>query len=265
LGLLFIGLYTRVSSYGWTEERYLLAVLALWLFAISIFFIIGKKTDLRMVPISLGVLCFVTLVGPWSAYELPPYLQRKALERFLEKKECFQNGQISCSGIKVSVSEANELRTNIKYLCKTSQKKVLREWVLSKGRDLELELLARLKIETDFERSELLTRKKWDSDYSAKQSPVKVTGYDKIVHIQTGGYREDFEVKTEGLRFSVLNKTKVLAIFDLSQEAAKLRENSVISSSQRLELKAVGKQPVKFFVEAFSVSENRRPPVFSFK
>ena len=68
IGMLLVAIWKRVSQYGVTEDRYFIAILALWLAAIAVLFIVRRGTDIRWIPITLCILAFVTTGGPFGAY-----------------------------------------------------------------------------------------------------------------------------------------------------------------------------------------------------
>lgn len=70
LVLLFVALWERIHAYGITERRYFLVALAIWLSGITLYFGIFKKKDIRLIPISLGLIAAITSFGPWGAYSV---------------------------------------------------------------------------------------------------------------------------------------------------------------------------------------------------
>ncbi|WP_171036642.1 DUF4153 domain-containing protein [Dyadobacter sediminis] len=77
--LLFTGIFRRINDYGITENRYLVAVLAFWLLGITVYFLFGKKEDIRWIPVTLSVICFVLPIGPWNIFQVAKNSQ---LEKF---------------------------------------------------------------------------------------------------------------------------------------------------------------------------------------
>lgn len=67
LVLLVLAIYKRVSDYGITEERYALIALAVWLTGITVYFLLSKKDNIKVIPISLAVVALLAAVGPQSA------------------------------------------------------------------------------------------------------------------------------------------------------------------------------------------------------
>ena len=65
LALHFVVLARRIVDYGFTENRYFSLLLGLWLFGLSVYFIINKKGHLIYIPMSL---CAVILFGIFFPY-----------------------------------------------------------------------------------------------------------------------------------------------------------------------------------------------------
>ena len=66
--LLFVAIYARISAYNFTENRYFLLILAFWLLGITLFTLISKKRKLSLLPISLFILCLLSIYGPWNVF-----------------------------------------------------------------------------------------------------------------------------------------------------------------------------------------------------
>src|SRR5690606_23352918 len=49
--LLALAVYQRVSYYGFTEKRYILMALTVWLAAITVYFLYFRKDDIRLIPV----------------------------------------------------------------------------------------------------------------------------------------------------------------------------------------------------------------------
>ena len=81
--MLFAAVYKRVAQYGFTEHRYFLIALGLWLAGIFLYFLFSRRPDIRRVPMTLAVLAAVTSAGPWGAYSVGLSSQSARLERLL--------------------------------------------------------------------------------------------------------------------------------------------------------------------------------------
>lgn len=86
LVLLVLAIVKRVGNYGITESRYVLIVLALWLTAITAYFLLSKKQNIKVIPISLCVLALLTVYGPQSAFSVAKYSQLARLKRLMHQQ-----------------------------------------------------------------------------------------------------------------------------------------------------------------------------------
>jgi len=84
--LLVLAIVKRVGNYGVTESRYVLIVLAIWLSAITLYFLLSKKQNIKVIPISLCILALVSAYGPLSAFSVSKYSQLARLKRLMESK-----------------------------------------------------------------------------------------------------------------------------------------------------------------------------------
>ena len=89
--LLGVAIFRRISEYGVTENRYLVAALAVWLTGITIYFLISRKDDIRWIPLSLCVASFLLAVGPWSIFSYSRQNQAKRFGELLEKYKLLDN------------------------------------------------------------------------------------------------------------------------------------------------------------------------------
>jgi len=85
--LFFLALYRRISDYGFTEDRYILLLLAFWIMGISIFMILKKDYPIRYIPISLWILALFCLFNPWNLFETTKISQLKRFEKSLKQPE----------------------------------------------------------------------------------------------------------------------------------------------------------------------------------
>lgn len=85
--LLLLAVWTRVGHYGITESRYILVVLALWLTIITVYFLISKKDNIKIIPISLCILALLATYGPQSAFSISRYSQIQRLKKINGAKD----------------------------------------------------------------------------------------------------------------------------------------------------------------------------------
>lgn len=81
-GLLLAFLNERICSYGLTERRLYLLLIAFWFLALTAYYLIRQKSlDLRVIPASLAILCLLSLVGPQSVSAVA---RRSQISRFIK-------------------------------------------------------------------------------------------------------------------------------------------------------------------------------------
>ena len=137
----------RVYEYGVTEKRYLLVAYGLWLFAISLYFLIQKtKAKIFYIFASLSVLILLSQVGPVNGYLVSKYSQQQRLITLIEhyKKDVEAK----------KYPTINELEDVYRYLRKTHGQESIEELFpeIEKTEDLTLtKLLNALGIQEDKE------------------------------------------------------------------------------------------------------------------
>ncbi len=86
LALLALGIYTRISQYGVTEERYAIALAFVWLAGLTAWQILRPRAQhIKQVPMALAALLFMASFGPWSAVPVSENSQLARLEGMLLK------------------------------------------------------------------------------------------------------------------------------------------------------------------------------------
>lgn len=84
LALLMLGIYTRISQYGVTEERYAIALALVWLSGLAAWQIARPRAQhLKQVPMALAALMFIASFGPWGAVAVSENSQLARLEGLL--------------------------------------------------------------------------------------------------------------------------------------------------------------------------------------
>ena len=96
--LLFVAIYARINAYNFTENRYLLLILAFWLLGITLFTLISKKRKLALLPISLFILCLLSIYGPWNVFRVSTQAQSNELSELIIKTN---NGEQALTGDEV--------------------------------------------------------------------------------------------------------------------------------------------------------------------
>ncbi len=114
--LLFLALGRRISAYGITEDRYFLLVLACWLLFITAYFLLSKKQNIKMIPISLCLLALLSVYGPQSAFSVSTYSQRRILISIFKKYHAFNNNKLVSVQEKMSPEDGRNAIEKLRYL-----------------------------------------------------------------------------------------------------------------------------------------------------
>jgi hypothetical protein len=94
--LLFTAIFTRVLQYGFTEARYYVLLLAVWLLGVVLYFIFIRKTSIRFIPVSLFLLGLFSLVFPYlNTFSVSKRSQEHELEQVLKTHKLLENGHIN--------------------------------------------------------------------------------------------------------------------------------------------------------------------------
>ncbi|HUH33448.1 MAG TPA: DUF4153 domain-containing protein, partial [Daejeonella sp.] len=83
--LLIWAVAARVIDYGVTEERYFLIVLAVWLSFVTGYFLLSKRQDIRVIPISLCIVTLFAVYGPQGAFAVSKASQKNQLKELFNK------------------------------------------------------------------------------------------------------------------------------------------------------------------------------------
>lgn len=116
LALLFVAVGTRVFKYGVTEERYFLIVLAFWLLFISVYFLLFKKQNIKLIPVSLSILTLLSVYGPQSAFSVSKYSQTRILVSIFKKHNAFKHGKLNPLTTKIDSASGSEALSKVEYL-----------------------------------------------------------------------------------------------------------------------------------------------------
>lgn len=114
--LLFAGIGRRISDYGVTEERYVVAAAGIWLLLVSLYFIFSKKDNIKFIPVSLCVFALFTVLGPFNAFQVSKRSQVDRLEEILIKNNMLVDGKATAPADSLSNSDAENISSILYYL-----------------------------------------------------------------------------------------------------------------------------------------------------
>ena len=114
--MLLLAAWKRIDQYGITERRYLLTVLAVWLAVVAVGYAVSRSRNIKWIPVSLAAIAFVTLAGPWSAYDTSRRSQTDRLERLLVSNGILVDGRITPASGDVPDEDRREITGTLAYL-----------------------------------------------------------------------------------------------------------------------------------------------------
>jgi len=94
LVMMFLSIGQRIKQYGFTENRYFILVLGIWVTVMMLYFSIRRDRKNTFIPISLSLVVLISVLGPLSSFNISKYSQNKRLNDILRK-----NSMLSGMGI----------------------------------------------------------------------------------------------------------------------------------------------------------------------
>ncbi|WNI37193.1 DUF4153 domain-containing protein [Chryseobacterium sp. SG20098] len=123
--LLFTAIFTRILEYGYTEPRYFVLLLALWLLSIVVYFIFNKKATIKFIPVSLFLFGAFALVFPYlNAFSVAKRSQKTELMNILNQHQLMSAGKINFQK-KVTDTVRNEIADKFEFLAERKQSEFL--------------------------------------------------------------------------------------------------------------------------------------------
>ncbi|ALR30222.1 ABC transporter permease [Chryseobacterium sp. IHB B 17019] len=119
--LLFVAIFTRILEYGYTEPRYFVLLLALWLLSIIIYFIFNKKATIKFIPVSLFIFALFALIFPYlNAFSVAKRSQKNELLKALNDHKLLDNGKINFNK-KITDTISIEIADKFEFLARRKQ------------------------------------------------------------------------------------------------------------------------------------------------
>ncbi len=124
--LLAIGLYTRLSQYGVTEDRYAIGVCLTWLTALTIWNLSRPRAaHIKHVPMALCLLFLFASVGPWGAVHVSTRSQLARLEGMLREAGVLHaDGSVGKTGQNVPFELRKDISGTLDYFYQGKEKAI---------------------------------------------------------------------------------------------------------------------------------------------
>jgi hypothetical protein len=126
--MLLLAIWKRIDQYGFTEPRYILVILALWLAAMAVLFIVNRDQNILVIPATLCLLALATVAGPWSAYGVSLRDQTDRLADLLRRNEMLVDGRIQAPADTVTFADRKEIGAVLSYLGQTHGMRSILSW-----------------------------------------------------------------------------------------------------------------------------------------
>lgn len=134
--LLFVAIFTRVLQYGYTEARYFVLLISVWLTTVVFYFIFSKRATIKFIPISLFVFGVFALIFPYfNAFSVSKRSQENELKQILTNNKLMLNGLIDFKA-PIADSLKNEVESKFEYLSQRSDKEYLKTYLDTKTKAL---------------------------------------------------------------------------------------------------------------------------------
>jgi hypothetical protein len=131
-----VAIFTRVLQYGYTEARYFVLLISVWLTAVILYFIFFKKATIKFIPISLFVFGVFALIFPYfNAFSVSKRSQEKELIQLLVKNKLQINGTIDFKAPVVD-SVNTEIENKLEFLSERLDNEFLKTLVDAKTKKL---------------------------------------------------------------------------------------------------------------------------------
>jgi hypothetical protein len=114
--ILFIAIIKRVSDYGLTENRYFVIILGIWLLFIMSHLLMTRFRNIKMIPVSLAVIMFLSVTGPWSAFMMSRASQLNRFEKLLDQYHKTEEGKYKANEEVMTYEDYQQLLSHTNYI-----------------------------------------------------------------------------------------------------------------------------------------------------
>lgn len=218
LALLFVAIGVRVAAYGFTENRYYVLLLALWLLGMAVYQLLRRQNEIKVIPVSLLVVGVLSLLTPFgNVFSVSFNSQINRFHRLLAAEEALTSGKIDFNQ-PVKRSALNEIANVFQYLNTRNQHRIIRTKIPD-DRMAKVDSLLTDKWGSESEFARLFVHVIEDDDGSKRLTFTRLTDgrlsyeqlydvkeYDYIipwVYIGAGHAKRQYTLGADSLRFEI--------------------------------------------------------------
>ena len=223
LAMLLLAVARRISEYGVTESRYVVAVLGAWLTGIAIYFLASRRKDIQIIPASLCLIAFAACFGPWGALGVSERSQTGRLRRLLASNHILVGDTIRAPDRTPSFEDVKQISAIVKYLSDVHGLARVERWLGAGAAGPATRRRDSLASASRYDRPQLAVRMmgipfvgSWQgpggtffSLSADAQKPIPVTGYEHLIPSlyfyppSAGGRTVVESVEVEGTRYAL--------------------------------------------------------------
>ncbi len=104
--MLFVAIGIRIAEYSWTESRYMVFVLGVWLAGVSLYFLLFKNAKIKWIFTSISLLIAITQFGPLNAYAVSKNAQMQRLQSMIVELKKHENTAKAPLKLRYEISDA---------------------------------------------------------------------------------------------------------------------------------------------------------------
>ncbi len=242
--LLFLAIWRRVSDYGITERRYYVLLISFWLAGVIVYFILSKVKSIKVIPVSLCVLAFLSAFGPWGALGVSRQSQMGRLEEILTRRGILVGGRVEHTNGDIPLEDVQNISSIVRHFTDVQGVEPLQKWftvsldtvgvadttnVWMHRRDKAAGILGLMGVRyvEEYESTEY----RFNDFTSAQSEALPLAGYEWMVRLRVFGYRESrlpLEIRGEAweMRYHYPARTLVIARRNVAADSVALDLNA---------------------------------------
>lgn len=203
--LLFIAIFIRITEYGFTEPRYFVLLLAIWLLGITIYFTFFRNPKLKTIPLSLFITGVLSLSLPFvNVFDVSVNSQKNEFLKILSKHGYLTEGKIDFSK-PIKYGHAYDLNDKAYYLKERNHDHFISSFMNEKENKLYTDSnMAFMNIFMDIKEDSVFTEEANQSRYlyiTSTQTLVNVREYQYMIIYKPGG-KSEFEINGNILKIT---------------------------------------------------------------
>jgi hypothetical protein len=115
LAMMFVAIVKRVQIYGITENRYFVIIAGLWVTGCMIYFTVSKSPRNINLLVSLAIITFLSVAGPWSCYSVSKISQNARFEKLLRNYHMIHQDSIIKPNRPLTIAAKREISSVLLY------------------------------------------------------------------------------------------------------------------------------------------------------